>query len=667
MTRSQNDPTKRSNYHDTLIAVQDAVDFVIQHCTALASDVDAITQSTKALDCLRNGCAALLIARANALADKGKLDNAIEDALEATQCQPDSVQGYLVTGDLYSTQGKIQAAIDTYEQGLRTVPPSAWPLLYEKQQAAKMRLTQRFDFVESFPAEIASKIFMQLADECRSAILQCLYTSKHWHEFMLQKCSAIWRTAVVLTGVLDFPHSALLRFLPYTSKYVQQIVLGNVGERNVERITSMAKNISFPSVKSIKIVSSTRMFKQYMSLIALLQNNLTHLHVMMMDTNSNNVDRTPFALDTIILRCRNLESLSMETQAMVTYQPERIPPLDGYHLRELTIITPHIDQPVRDHLLPRCLHLQELSIYDYTPELQHHLELQEPNRWEIKFCSDLPLKKYNNQYTSGLRHLQCMTNDITMQDLTRYLTASQKTLETLEIYKIPETGIGASMFAHLGFCQLTKLSLYVCEQQIQDMSQMINRCQLLEQVMLFLGGARVSDQLSTCLSTLAQLRDLTLSYFRSSTEELERFLATVASRHQKGKLRAITLANCDNVTDEMLSALADITTLHSITLHYISGASATGLAAFMRKLQALPYLKSVDLHTVTDVSDAMIVQLAEIDGLLELGLKSLGEITSDGVRAVADRARTLRSINLYWCQNVDHDASQYLYNKLKCH
>ncbi|KAI8137574.1 hypothetical protein BJV82DRAFT_674653 [Fennellomyces sp. T-0311] len=561
--------TKQLDHGDKLDTINNTIDALIQRYTT-ATDDDAILKSTELLDHLSYGYATALIIRANAFANKGNLKDAVKDALRAVDCQPESAIGYLTAGNIYTIQGNMQAAMDTYQYGLHTVLPSEWFLLYERWKAVKIQRDQKIDFISRLPVEIATNIFSQLRDD-GDTLITCTFVSRYWRECILNQCPELWRTVTITNKAFDSPPPEA-QLLFSTSNHVQHLILNDASEHSLDKLIDMAENDKLSSVKDIEIVTLPRLIKRHMALVTQLRRRLTNLSIMLMNYEPDD-DQTTFELHSIIRLCPKLQYLYLQTRATVVYHPTQSSYQDQYPLLGLTIRAPRLERRVLEQLIPLCPKLQVLDVYDLTPGTTSLLYQQCTQLRHLAVVDGYHLKGINsivddNQDLIGLHSLRYTKGNTTIRKLIPFLSKSNNTLKTLEL-RIRELDEGSNRLAHLGFSQLTKLNLHMGEEHLPVAASMIQHCPVLEDVALVFGGASVTDEFFASLIMLPRLRNLTLSYICSSSPALGRFFAHLASRYQECKLQTISLKDCDGVTDGVLRALADITTLRKIVLHYL--------------------------------------------------------------------------------------------------
>ncbi|KAI8149677.1 hypothetical protein BJV82DRAFT_588890 [Fennellomyces sp. T-0311] len=199
-TEPSSHPIKRANLPKRII--QDAMEVIYNATCRLNSkdigDDEIIQDSEELLDNLQDLCAATCAARAAAFGRRGERNKAIDEALKAIKIRPSSPQGYLVASDLYMAHGQYKPAVEVLENGIRTVLPSGWPVLYTKREEARQPLEKKVDFISKLPSEVSSRIFTCMGysspEECFNNAVEFVTVSKIWRATVLQ-CSKTWQYA----------------------------------------------------------------------------------------------------------------------------------------------------------------------------------------------------------------------------------------------------------------------------------------------------------------------------------------------------------------------------------------------------------------------------------------------------------------------------------------
>ncbi|KAI8137578.1 hypothetical protein BJV82DRAFT_700539 [Fennellomyces sp. T-0311] len=274
-------PKKRRRLDDLGLG-NDAIEPTIQHYT----NDGIITSLTQELERLDSRRVTVLISRSRALADKGRLTDAVSDALKAIKYGPTLAEGYLAAGEIYCIQGKQKEAVDVYECGLRTVLPSDWSILYERRKSATERMNRKIDFVANLPFEVTEAIFAQLQDHDHKQYIDCANTSRLWRSVVLYQCPMLWRTITVSKSSLYHRDSAA-RLLSSVGRHVQHLGLNDVPDRFIRTLLTL--------VEEKKVASVTEL-----TLDQLVFSHLTDLSLMIMPEETQ-------AAASILLQCPMLE------------------------------------------------------------------------------------------------------------------------------------------------------------------------------------------------------------------------------------------------------------------------------------------------------------------------------------------------------------------------
>ncbi|KAI9245518.1 hypothetical protein BDA99DRAFT_543615 [Phascolomyces articulosus] len=446
---SNSNLNKRRNLTDRVVGVQEAIHVLLDYLDTRHSsshDEQVILQSTAALEFLEEAKCALLVARARARGNQGRLSEAVSDALEAINHHPTSAEGYLTAGKLYSMQGKQQEAVDIFERGLCKVLPAECPPLYDGREKAKSLLERRVDFVATLPAEITAAIFERLNDSIvmndnknfassydssrynsnigrynnldaddddddesttttakliSSSHINCTFVSKRWRAFVLEQCPTLWKTAKV--GIWDFvdPYE---RFVPSASKNIQQLILSDEAKEQIfERLVDMAGKDMFQRTRQLTLqfdswVESTKE-RLMLMFITLLRRHLTKLSIEPTLTSFNEDDmreeQNTFPLAMLLSLCTPLEQLYLGSGLVFRYNPLQWSA--SYNLTQLAV---NVSRGMSglEQLITRCSQLRYLSMSEHSPRILAILD---------EYCSQLRYLYVKNDphlATDGLCH-----------------------------------------------------------------------------------------------------------------------------------------------------------------------------------------------------------------------------------------------------------------------
>ena len=141
----------------------------------------------EAEDCMSHHIAALAL--------EAKFDIGLRIAWDLISVHPFSSTGYLCAGNLHMMQGRVQAAIEMFQTGLKQVPESDsnYPVLMDKLQEATQIYDKRLDILSTLPFELTSYAFSHLS---MPELTVCMDVSKSWKSRVLQ-CTEAWRRIAV--------------------------------------------------------------------------------------------------------------------------------------------------------------------------------------------------------------------------------------------------------------------------------------------------------------------------------------------------------------------------------------------------------------------------------------------------------------------------------------
>ncbi|KAI8136408.1 hypothetical protein BJV82DRAFT_584572 [Fennellomyces sp. T-0311] len=97
-------------------------------------------------------------------------------------------------------------------------------------------------------------------------------------------------------------------------------------------------------------------------------------------------------------------------------------------------------------------------------------------------------------------------------------------------------------------------------------------------------------------------------------------------------LRSLSFSACEFVDDDVLDAIAGITTLQHLELFAISNVSEDGIKRLFTRLEDHPSIERIELVNVAAVTDAAIRLLHRVRTLKEVHLNDLEKITSSSVQ-----------------------------------
>ncbi|KAI7849770.1 hypothetical protein BDC45DRAFT_270192 [Circinella umbellata] len=731
-TESVNNLNKRRYLTHRVVTVQEAIHVLIKYFDTIKRDSshgddEIIMQSTSVLEILAEASCAVLAARAKASGNKGKLHDALSDALKAIEYHSTSAQGYLAAGQLYLMQGKNQEAINTFERGLCMALPTECPQLYDQREKAKLLSPQKIDFVEKLPTEITTAIFNRLNDiiidnyYVRSgkkdssltlpnsdsnndnklvslSHITCTQVSKRWREFVLRQCPALWKTAKIGHWPLVPLHE---KFIPSSSRYVQHLILSDEAtEQSFERLVDMAGKDMFPRIQEVVLQfdswSESTKERLMLLLITLLRRSLTRICIEPSNTLVNEdmrEEQNTFPLGMLMSLCNNLKQLYLGTGLVFRYNPVQWS--TSYNLTRLAVNISHGMNGL-ERLITQCPHLQYLSISEHSSQILALLDEYCPYLRYLHMgyspCLGTTKEKQDEEknltpITSfGLYELIYEVPSLgVLQTLVPLLIKSRETLEKLILHitvsqqtnNDNNNNISGTdqqfypSFGNVGFNRLKELQLTgagdTTGQLAVAAASMIQKCSTLENVGLCFPGSPVPDRFFTSLIKQPFIRVLHFKDIDFPTTGAVQLFTELAVRSEKissSVLKTVDIEKCRGLTNEVLCALTDILTLQYIGLGFNSSSvSVNDLSTIIRKLRTLPCLKIISFSHIQHINDTMIIQLTEFDGLTNLILEGLPDITDDGILTIAQQKNSLKHICIIHCQKISQQTKAFISSK----
>ncbi|KAI8138771.1 hypothetical protein BJV82DRAFT_629727 [Fennellomyces sp. T-0311] len=631
----------------------------VRQCTnAESNDNGTMAQSTS----IGTSSAPMYNMHTNVLDDKQK--SVMQDAMYAIENHPTLAAGYVTACDIYVMQGAVLTAMEILKSGLRSVPPTEQALLYDRLAMIKKILGPRIDFMEKLPAEIVVNIFVRLEKDM--VLINCTTVSKHWRYILLQQCPELWRTAII--GRPPFTSPATL-VLPLVANNVQDLKLYTSDENILRTLVGMAADNQFPSITCLTVATG-----QLMLMLPFLRDTLTRL-VIHLRSNHRGCPESPaeFSLNTVLSACPNLQDLSITSPNVVTYQRPQMLSIDSYLLKSLYIKAKHCQHTLQE-LIPHCPRLEKLyaindfystilpSIEQHCPFVTHLVTIEQPltNQFSITNMDNVPPGLHTLQYQ--------VSNVLQSQAVTSIVTKNTSSLTTLELRVVNEQDFheGLEQLANVDMNQMKVLGLSIWGNNAQYgefAASRIQHCPSLEVLSIDLRYGIVPDQFFMVLAGHRHLHTLEISDIQSKTCGLEELLVHLSGLGSDCMLKNISIEFSNFITDGMLNILADVRTLEAVKIlcpYPYNNLTTDGVATFVRKLKAMPHLKTLQIESMPYITDATICLLAEKNGLQTLALTFIEDITSNGVRAMADRlCPTLETVTVSG-PLVDQNAQDYL-------
>ena len=180
------------------------------------------------------------------------------------------------------------------------------------------------------------------------------------------------------------------------------------------------------------------------------------------------------------------------------------------------------------------------------------------------------------------------------------------------------------------------------------------------------------EELVTRLMGLPVLSEFFLSHIHNSESRsslirlFEHYrLFSVPNNSRQPTLTYVSLRHSDAISDDLLSKLAAITSLHKVRLHSLSNVSVGGVNRMISTLSGrLTYLS---LEEMDLIKDETIIAFGELKKLSHLKLKNLKNVTNQGIYELLDKVNTstLTKLEIKDCPNVTKSCIATAKKKIK--
>ncbi|CDH54769.1 predicted protein [Lichtheimia corymbifera JMRC:FSU:9682] len=268
-------PTEKTTYNMlNFIDLYDYPDITIEHGDCM----DLIATITWDLKQCSKTFVQLLYDRATAFAACAQFSLAERDANAMRAIDPSSPLGYLCGGYIFELQGHQKAAIDMYDEGLRSVPwdDLGYILLEKARHEAKCLDNKRIDFISQLPLDVVAKnIVPRILDHGSSSSSSLLLqqVSRVWQERVLLCTSSNTRlvqhqqeesiTSLQIEETLALPSSILIERLKTVGDTLSHLTLHfEQGARpqtplSLYEILSTCPNLSFLDAECLDVAITT--------------------------------------------------------------------------------------------------------------------------------------------------------------------------------------------------------------------------------------------------------------------------------------------------------------------------------------------------------------------------------------------------------------------------
>ncbi|KAG2220680.1 hypothetical protein INT45_008223 [Circinella minor] len=597
--------------------------------------------------------------RAFALSQIGKLDVAINDAQEMIKLIPTSPKGYDRLGNLYSIQGKQQNVIDTYERALENILPNdqARIQLQQQQNIARKKYKKRIDFMTKLPPELADDILSELPQESKAI---CLHVSSNWRKCLLN-CPKAWSSLKMDDDNLE-DTVEITNILSYIAPHVKSLTIDTpkeaVWSQYLLHLTNGCfKNQVLKHITPDKIMSMTNAFWR-------MQFTLTHIKLYVLEES-----QPVLPIMDLLSICTNLITLEyFTTSPFSDIIGDSIMTLSGMHshpLRCLNIESFDITKELIVPLLERCQELRVLCLDGCANDVLAYIGNK---------CPDLKWLSFNHEHEFDIKEVLCRNNNDEKLGLRemhaadaygRYLhpidalpiiEKYKQTLKILDISFDPNNDedddeqppvITVAMnqtnwvqrHKYLKLENLQQLIFYVIEGDEDVSSIILNSVKgstSLTKVTII--GSYDMVPIANTLSSLSSLETLRLGNQQnhSSIEEEDSIYQlfnklSIGGRENANstRLKKIQLDGCNCVTDHVLSAIGNVSTILDISLYSLQEITPTGIKNYFQKLDKVTKL---DLHDMDIITNGILTVIGNnMTSLQNLILSELKHVTGDGI------------------------------------
>ncbi|KAI8145607.1 hypothetical protein BJV82DRAFT_604334 [Fennellomyces sp. T-0311] len=611
---------------------------------------------------------ALLDVRAHAHSMQGQLYLAIGDSEEMIRYAPDSAAGYLRKGGLLSMYGQQDQAIKSYGIGLDSVPRETPDVdrLVIAMSTAMLLGEKKIDFITALPFEVISEILAPLSE---SAKIECLMVSKAWRERTLD-CATAWNQLIV-----DENHDQLTSFVTNIAPHVEFLTINTYLETTRSIYIKNLKEGQFKRLKSLTMTAmSTQNLLSYVGALSIgfWQTRST---LQILDLNLGASEHT-VSLAEILLSCSNVTNVTYTTEASMMALcgdfslVDNDHPLESLHLSSSSTSADDIDM-----MLQRCHHLRRLVMNGCDPSVFVPITTHAANLEILGYNPSFNIPELDGSPSPGLRMIYTNNGGAALP-ASVFMPLVYKHRKTLETFYVSTAALTDS--------QLRRMYTLYPDFRLENVSRLTFWSHAgIQQFMLpsirdsatlqHLEAICVHD-LSTIARALTQLPPLatfelshtsgvdTGSNSAGMIELFERYTRLSVSRPTV--LNSITLRYCNEITDEVLIALAGVRTMQEVTLGGLNQVSTDAVETFFSRIGA--QLKCVKLTDMTTVSDTVMYDLGDCNKLTTVYLNGISNVTIDGLRGLLDtRSHRLDTLTIKRCVSITEEHLRYLKRRVK--
>ena len=389
---------------------------------------------------------------------------------------------------------------------------------------------------------------------------------------------------------------------------------------------------------------------------------------------SNNVNAINLA--DVLMLCTNLCKLSFTTAHALTPLVGDFSTMEQHAaLIDLQIEAQDIIGQDIGLMLQRCQQLRRFIMYTCNQSVFDVISRYTPNLEVLGYNSYFitqQLHKREDQKTKGLKALY--TNKyvptVSIKSILPLIYKNKGSLVELHtaISEVTERELQEMYSTYPDFTldKINKLTSWMPMGTQQFMLRSIHDTTTLTD----LTAVKVHDvnELVNTLINLSALSTLEISYVysttgRSSLIRLFKRYARVAEK-SRSSLTFARFQHCDTISDDVLSSLASINTLHKVCLCGLQYVSTDGINNMISKLSnQLSYLRLEEMESVTD---NVIFWLGDLKKLNRIVLVNLPNVTDAGIYELLDKADThiLTKLVVESCPMITAECIAYAKQKI---
>lgn len=243
------------------------------------------------------------------------------------------------------------------------------------------------------------------------------------------------------------------------------------------------------------------------------------------------------------------------------------------------------------------------------------------------------------------------------EDVFGLLEKSQDTLEDLQLgtpMNMAHTVQGSAawnVLKDLNLPALESLTLSFDYTLGATMVSLLRQCPSLR--VFRLSDSEVTPNVFEAMKSLEHLEDCSISNPKGlEYADLIALFAKHAALGSASPLKKVSLTGVRRLNNDVLVALARITTLEAVEIASCQGMTSEGLEQFVKALGEMPNLEHVGLSDMNVVTDKTLELLGQIDFLRKLELRKLPRISDRAVANLAANAVFLQTFVVANCPTV---------------